>query len=79
MNHPRIALGLAAWFLGMLIPVAHHALLHLGSSLGNHPTSNVVLRSQSLWKHLPVVDWIYLAAMAVVGAILLMTGMKGER
>ena len=72
MNILRIGVGLVAWFLGILIPVLHHCLLHF--AIGHGPTSNIITRSQSLFEHLPWVDWVYLLAMAVVGAILIVSG-----
>lgn len=74
MNHTRIGLGLAAWFLGMLIPFLHHTLLFIAVS--DQPTSNVVRTSQSMFKALPWIDWVYLLAMAIVGLILIYSGMK---
>ena len=74
MDTTRIAWGIVAWFLGILVPVMHHVLLHW--PLAAQQTNNIVTRSQSLFKYLPWIDWIYLAAMAFVGLILVVSGTK---
>ena len=76
MNMKRISLGILAWFLGIIVPVMHHTLLHW--PLAVHPTSNIVTRSKSLFQSLPWIDWVYLAAMAIVGAVLIIFGIKSN-
>jgi hypothetical protein len=76
MNSTRIGLGIAAWFLGILVPVMHHILLHW--PLAAQSTNNIISRSQYLFRFLPWIDWVYLAAMAVVGLILVVSGMKSS-
>ena len=76
MNTTRIGLGIAAWFLGILVPVMHHVLLHW--PLAAESTNNIITRSQQLFRFLPWIDWIYLVAMAVVGLILVVSGIKSS-
>ena len=76
MNTARICLGIMAWFLGIIVPVMHHVLLHW--PLASQQTSNYVTRSQHLFKSLPAVDWVYLGAMAVVGLVLVVSGMRDQ-
>lgn len=76
MNTTKIGLGIAAWFLGILVPVMHHALLHW--PIGAVSTNNIITRSQSLFRSLPWIDWVYLAAMATVGLILVISGIKSD-
>ena len=68
MSNTRAALGILAWFLGILVPVAHHCVLCL--SLASSETNLSVFEAQRLFGALPWVDWVYMTAMAAVGAIL---------
>ena len=77
MNTTRIAWGIVAWFLGILVPVMHHVLLHW--PLAVQQTNNIVTRSQSLFRFLPCIDWVYLAAMAVIGLILVVSGIRSKQ
>ena len=74
MNNTRVGLGLAAWTLGILVPVMHHVLLHW--PIAQHPTPNVVTRIEGVFRSLPWIDWAFLIAMAVVGAMLIVSGMS---
>ena len=74
MNYPQMGLGIAAWFLGILIPVMHHVLLHW--PLASQQTNNIITRSRHLFGALPWIDWIYLTAMRAVGAVLIVSGMR---
>ena len=76
MDTNRMAWGIIAWFLGILVPVMHHVLLHW--PLAALPTNNIITRSQSLFQYLPWIDWVYLLAMAVVGLILIVSGIKAK-
>jgi len=76
MNCTRIGLGIAAWFLGILIPVMHHLLVHW--PLADQQTNNIITRSQHVFKFLPWIDWVYLASMAIVGAVLIVSGIRTE-
>jgi hypothetical protein len=76
MNTKRISLGILAWFLGIIVPVMHHTLLHW--PLAGLQTNNIITRSKSLFKSLPWIDWIYLAAMAIVGVMLIISGIKSD-
>jgi hypothetical protein len=76
MKTTRIGWGIIAWFLGILVPVIHHVLLHW--PLAGRPTDNIVTRSQWVFSSLPWIDWVYLAAMAIVGLILIVSGIKSN-
>ena len=73
MNEKRIAIGLAAWFLGIIVPVYHHVGLH--AALVNDQTNNIVTRMNSVFEYLPWIDWVYLALMFGVGAVLVISGL----
>ncbi len=73
MNTKQVSLGITAWFLGILVPVMHHVLLHW--PLADQQINNVVTRAQTLYESLPWIDWVYLFAMAIVGLILIVSGM----
>lgn len=72
MNDRRIALGLAAWFLGIIVPVYHHVALH--AAIAHEPTNNIITRIQNVFEFLPWVDWAYLTLMAATGALLVASG-----
>jgi hypothetical protein len=74
MDTVKISLGVKIWFLGIMVPVMHHILIHWPVAI--QQTNNVVTRSQSLFRHLPWIDWVYLIAMAIVGLILILSGIK---
>lgn len=76
MNTTRVGVGIAAWFLGILVPVMHHVMLHW--PVATQPTNNVVRRSQAVFECLPWIDWVYLAAMAIVGLKLVVSGFKSK-
>jgi hypothetical protein len=69
VNHQRIALGLLASFLGIIVPVYHHVSLH--GAIAHERSSNDISRMTSVWDYLPWVDWAYLAFMWLVGAVLI--------
>jgi hypothetical protein len=73
MNEKRIALGLAAWFLGIIVPVYHHVTLY--AAMANRPSNNVIIDIQLVFNYLPWIDWLYLVLMLLVGAILIVSGM----
>jgi hypothetical protein len=77
MNDKRIAIGLAAWFLGVIVPVGHHVALHAAIAHGR--TSNDIGRMGSVWDFLPWVDWAYSSLMFLVGAILVYSGLTAGR
>lgn len=77
MNPKLISLGITAWFLGIIVPVMHHVLLHW--PLAAQRSSNDISRMQSIFRHLPWIDWIYLAAMAIFGTLILLSGLHKER
>jgi hypothetical protein len=69
LNDKRLAVGILAWFLGIVVPVYHHVGLH--AAIAHGPSSNDITRIRDVWDWLPWVDWVYLALMFVVGAILI--------
>jgi len=73
MDLKKIMLGLAAWFLGIIVPVLHHAILvsHVIKA-----ESTDIYMTVLVFKNLPWIDFVYLLAMAIVGVILIITGMK---
>ncbi len=74
MDTVKISLGVKFWFFFFFFPVLHHILLHWPIAMQD--TSNVVRRSNSLFKFLPWIDWVYLIAMTIVGLILILSGIK---
>ena len=79
MNITRIALGMIAWFLGIIVPVMHHVLLHWPLAAHEDLVSITILRSKALFGSLPWIEWGYLAAMAVVGLILIVSGISSKQ
>jgi hypothetical protein len=73
MDMKRIKLGLAAWFLGIIVPVSHHVILVTVALRREGQSTNIIYQ---LFEGLPWIDYVYLLAMAIVGAILIITGMK---
>jgi len=71
-----IKLGIATWFLGIFVPVMHHILLHW--PLAAERTNNIITRSDSLFRNLPWIDWVYLVAMTLVGLVLVISGLKNK-
>jgi hypothetical protein len=76
MNHERIRMGMAAWFLGTVVPGLHQVLLHW--PLAGQPTDNVVTRAGSLFEFLPWTDHVFFLAMAIFGTILVISGMRAK-
>ena len=77
MDCAIIRLGIAAWTLGTVVPAAHHVLLHW--PLASQPTDNIVTRSHWLFKSLPWIDHVYFLAMAIIGTMLVISGMKNRQ
>ena len=73
MDLKRITLGLAAWFLGIIVPVFHHVILVIAVMRRDKESTNMIHR---LFETLPWIDFVYLLAMGIVGAILIATGMR---
>jgi hypothetical protein len=69
VDHRRVAVGVLAWFLGIIVPVYHHVALH--AAIAHQPSNNDINRMRSVWEYLPWVDWAYLCLMFLVGAILI--------
>jgi hypothetical protein len=63
---------MAAWFLGIIVPVYHHVGLH--AALVNQSTNNIVERIHWVFDSLPWIDWVYLALMFALGGILILSG-----
>ena len=72
MNEKRIAIGIVACFLGIIVPVHHHIALH--AAIAHERTNNNITRMQSVWDFLPWTDWAYCALMWIVGIALLLSG-----
>ena len=77
MDCAKIRLGITTWTLGTVVPAAHHVLLHW--PLAGQPTDNIVTRSQWLFKSLPWTDHVFFLAMAVVGAMLVISGARNRQ
>ena len=73
MNERRIGLGIAAWFLGIIVPIYHHIGLH--AAIAHESTNNIVTRMESVFRFLPWIDWLYLALMFALGTILIVSGL----
>lgn len=73
MNNRRIFIGLIAWFLGIIVPVYHHAALH--AAIASRPFDNDIERMRWVWEFIPTIEWIYLAMMWIVGFILVISGL----
>ena len=73
MDLKRIMLGLAAWFLGIIVPVLHNVILVTALIKKGSGSPEMFVY---LFKTLPWIDFVYLLAMAIVGAILIATGMR---
>jgi len=75
MELKRIGLGVATWTVGLLVPTgAHIMLINAAIQESGHSYSyhNMV---KYFWD-LPAIFWIYLVAMTLVGAALVLSGMK---
>ena len=72
MNEKRLALGIAALFLGIIVPVYHHVALH--AALAHERTNNIVTRMRTVFESLPWIDWVYLGLMWAVGLTLIASG-----
>jgi len=73
LNDKRIGIGLAAWFLGIIVPVYHYVGLH--AALANEQTNNIITRIRDVFEWLPWIDWVYLALMTIAGSVLVVSGM----
>lgn len=76
MDTKKLTLGVVAWTLGIAVPVMHHVLLHW--PLAAESTNNIITRSDSIFRNLPWIDWVYLAAMALVGLALVASGLRNS-
>jgi hypothetical protein len=74
LHNRRILIGLLAWFLGIIVPVYHHIALH--AAIASQPSSNDITRMRWVWEFIPVIDWIYLGMMWLVGLILVISGLR---
>ncbi len=74
MNHQRIALGLAAWFLGIIVPVGHHIVACLLASITRQSALNPY-DLYRFWEALHWVEWVYMGLMAFVGLLLIRSGL----
>ncbi|MHC4648812.1 MAG: hypothetical protein ACYTBJ_25425, partial [Planctomycetota bacterium] len=75
MDLRKIALGLAAWFLGIIVPVLHHTMVVSAVMKQPNQSPNFVHR---LFETLPWIDYAYLLAMGIVGVVLILSGMKSS-
>ena len=75
MDLKRIALGVAAWFLGIIVPVSHHIMVVNAVMKQPKQSPNLVHR---LFETLPWIDYVYLLAMGIVGVVLIVSGVKGS-
>ena len=68
-------MGIAALFLGIIIPVLHHVLLHL--PLASQQTNNIATRMHGIYHGIHWTEWVYLAVMGVTGVGLILSGAIG--
>ena len=76
MKVKTIFVGAIIWALGILVPVLHHGMLSIAAAQCRTHT----YQYQSLVRYffgLPWIVWVYLAAMWLVGTILVITGLRG--
>ncbi len=70
MSSKNIFHGAIIWFLGLLVPVAHHVGLML-AVMQEEGTRYSYHNMAKYFFHLPWVDWVYLLAMVAAGLIIM--------
>lgn len=77
MNAKKTLAGVVVWSMGLAIPMLYHALLmHAAVQEDGHVYSYHVM--VKYFFALPWIVWPYLIATAVVGACLVISGLKGN-
>jgi K+ transporter len=77
MDTRKVLSGAIVWSMGLLVPLLYHALLmHAAVQEDGHIYSYHVM--VNYFFTLPWIIWPYLVAMAVVGACLVVSGVKGH-
>ena len=77
MDAKLVFTGTIIWALGMFIPTLHHGMLSLAAI---HSKSHAY-DYHSLVKYffnLPSIVWIYVIAMWLVGAVVVIAGLRGK-
>ena len=77
MKVKRILIGTIIWTLGIFIPVFHHIMLMLAAAIEDgfkYNYHNMV----KYFFDLPWIIWPYLVAMWLVGAILVISGLRAK-
>jgi hypothetical protein len=77
MDRKKVLSGAIVWSMGLFVPLLYHALLmHAAVQEGGHSYSyHVMVR---YFFSLPWIIWPYLVAMTVVGACLVVSGLKAR-
>ena len=79
MNLPKIAVGGAFWFAGIIVPVLQHALISISAGVGSQRYDlfeGHYLASLNYSTRLPAMTWVYLGVMWLVGAVLIVSGFE---
>jgi hypothetical protein len=75
MDNRAVVSGAIVWFLGILVPVLHHSLLMIAAvqeDNWSYSFSSMV----GLFKSLPLLVWIYVLGMFLVGLLLIIRGLR---
>ncbi len=78
MNEKKILTGAIIWFMGLLLPVMHHTLIVYAAIQETGYTYSY----HNMMRYFFSIPWIelcYLAAMALVGLCVIMSGFKNHR
>ena len=78
MNTKKVNSGALAWSIGLLVPMLWHvSLMH--AAVQEDGYSYHYLDMVKCLPRLPWVVWLYLTAMAIAGAALVVSGFKQEQ
>ena len=77
MDTKKVLGGALVWSVGLLVPMLWHAIL-MHAAVQQDGYSYSYLSMVKYFPKLPWVVWVYLVAMAVAGASLVLSGMKAK-
>jgi hypothetical protein len=78
MDTRKVLFGTLIWSLGLFLPVLFHALL-MNAAVKEENYSYAYDVMVKYFFHLPWILWLYLSAMAVVGTILVISGLRNAK